>query len=249
MRYNEFLKEDNDLECTKDDPCGYCKKCKERGTLKVTEADDFKAEIRKKKAFTRGVEDATSYKPKAVPQEFADYAQAYFKGYAEGQAINDHEDWREKTAAKRQGRHYHESIDDETFSGTRNMGKFDETVDEAERAEREDALTIFVQEWTDNEIGIPPASASVNGYSDIRVSTPRDKPHGQFDSLKAGVMKYEMRQMSDNLIEELRLADFGDYELSTLSPWHFSLSKVDELMASRGQRPKAQQRIRNLRLK
>jgi len=33
-------KDEEDLECTKNDPCGYCKKCKERGTLKVSESDD-----------------------------------------------------------------------------------------------------------------------------------------------------------------------------------------------------------------
>ena len=37
MRYKE-IKESDDLECTKGDPCGYCKKCKENGTLKVTES-------------------------------------------------------------------------------------------------------------------------------------------------------------------------------------------------------------------
>jgi len=118
MRYRE-IKESDDLECTKDDPCGYCKKCKENGTLKVTEADDFKTEIRKKKAFVRGREDATSYKPKVVPAEFAEYAQTYSKGYEEGQAINDHEAWQEKTAAKRQGRHYHESEEDQELMASR----------------------------------------------------------------------------------------------------------------------------------
>ena len=36
-----------DLECTDTDPCGYCKKCKERGTLKVSEGQ-YEKQIRQR---------------------------------------------------------------------------------------------------------------------------------------------------------------------------------------------------------
>jgi len=38
------------------------------------------------------------------------YVQGYKDGHREFSAVSDHEAWQEKTAAKRDGRHYHESI-------------------------------------------------------------------------------------------------------------------------------------------
>jgi len=158
------LFESDDLKCTKDDPCGYCKKCKERGTLKV--------------------------KDKVNEDDFYPAAEEY-----------------------------------------------------------EDTLTPFVEQWVDNTYGIPPASYTVNGYKDIRVSLPRDRgPRITHDSVKSGEMKFELRRDAHDLIEELRASEFGEYEVGTLSAFHFELQK-QELMASRGQLPKAQQRIRKHKLR
>ena len=63
-----------------------------------------------KKGFDMGLGDALDGRPKKnAEQSFGPYAKDYYAGYKEGQASNDHNDWQEKTAAKRQGNHYHES--------------------------------------------------------------------------------------------------------------------------------------------
>jgi len=68
-----------------------------------------------REAYDTGFDDARNHRPKKSPlsfsSSFGQYAVNYFKGYDEGKAANDHEDWQEKTAAKRQGQHYHESSD------------------------------------------------------------------------------------------------------------------------------------------
>lgn len=64
-----------------------------------------------KKAYDMGFSDAKSSRPKkAAHTSFGPYATDYYKGYEIGRSHLDHEAWQEKTAAKRQGRHYHESV-------------------------------------------------------------------------------------------------------------------------------------------
>ena len=64
-----------------------------------------------KKAYDMGFNDAKSSRPKkAAHTSFGPYATDYYKGYEIGRSHLDHEAWQEKTAAKRQGRHYHESV-------------------------------------------------------------------------------------------------------------------------------------------
>jgi len=88
------------------------KMSKELG-IDLDEATEFEQQIGAKKAYKMGMEDAISYRPKKnAENSFGPYASEYYKGYKEGEASNDHNDWREKTAAKRQGRHYHESAGD-----------------------------------------------------------------------------------------------------------------------------------------
>jgi hypothetical protein len=128
MRYTEF--QESELKCTKDDPCGYCKKCKERGTLKVTEGNADAEAARVAQDMIDGGMAAIS------DQNFNKLYDEYMERYRQGwgwpdsfreevraaykailKAIDDHEAWQEKTAAKRQGRHYHENVN-ETVDGT-----------------------------------------------------------------------------------------------------------------------------------
>jgi len=71
-----------------------------------------------KKAYDMGFDDARNSRPKkAAHTSFGPYATDYYKGYEIGRSHLDHEAWQEKTAAKRQGRHYHEGAVNEVKAG------------------------------------------------------------------------------------------------------------------------------------
>jgi len=64
-----------------------------------------------KKAYDMGLDDGKNSRPKKKAEKsFGSYAKDYYKGYDDGKAAEEHEAWKEKTAAKRTGRDYHESV-------------------------------------------------------------------------------------------------------------------------------------------
>ena len=68
-----------------------------------------------KKAYDMGLDDGKSSRPKKdAEKSFGPYAKDYYKGYDDGKSADDAEAWKEKTAAKRKGRMYHESDSDTT---------------------------------------------------------------------------------------------------------------------------------------
>ncbi len=128
------------------------------------------------------------------------------------------------------------SVGNLTFKVLRNMGYAQKLLDAIADAEDEQLslsesldnkeLESFIAQWTDNTIGTPPASSSVSVTGEIRISTPRDKgPRVTHDTVKAAMMKHEWRNDSEDLIDELRRAGFGEYELLNISSWHITLGK------------------------
>jgi len=64
------------------------------------------------KAYKMGLDDGFNSRPKKKAEDsFGPFADDYYKGYEDGKAAEDHDAWKEKTAAKRQGRDYHESAE------------------------------------------------------------------------------------------------------------------------------------------
>ena len=61
---------EEDLECTDDDPCGYCKKCKTRGTLKVNEdvEPSVSKDIRSLENFLNAPRGAISFRKGPIKQ-------------------------------------------------------------------------------------------------------------------------------------------------------------------------------------
>ena len=77
-------------------------------------ATEFLTEGGEKKAYDMGFDDGYTGRPKkGAGASFGPYANDYYKGYSDGQDAEAHEAWQEKTAAKRQGRYYHESGGDQ----------------------------------------------------------------------------------------------------------------------------------------
>jgi len=81
--------------------------------LKVEKPNEVIEESGAKKAYSMGLDDGKNSRPKKKAEKsFGDYANEYYKGYEDGKAAEEHEAWKEKTAAKRTGRDYHESTDE-----------------------------------------------------------------------------------------------------------------------------------------
>jgi len=85
----------------------------------------------------------------------------------------------------------------------------------------EEEISAFVNEWLNNEIGIPPARFSV--WSDnISMSIPKQPTDNPKYFQR---MKDDWYQSGLDLIEELRINEFGHYEIATVNPWLVTIVK------------------------
>lgn len=88
---------------------------------------------------------------------------------------------------------------------------------------REEELSAFVEKFIENDVGIPPGQFSVWGDT-ISMSVPRKPVLRPMSKSDIGKQK-EWYQAGMALIDELRIAEFGDYEVATNDPYHVSLAK------------------------
>ena len=174
----------------------------------ITEADDFKTEIRKKKAFRRGQDDATNSKPKAVPSEFAELKQTYLKGYKAGEGTGSPNVWREKT-------------NEDDYWGDTSQANAER--DAEYQSEKEAGMLDFVKNLVDWEDRV------LINNGEIYYSVPRDQAEihrVEHDPIMKSQMRNDMRIQAEDLIEELRIRYETDYEIVKLGPWSYAVEEA-----------------------